>query len=359
MAGQDWLEKDFYRALGVSSDASQDDVRKAYRKLARTLHPDANPGDAAAEERFKEVGEAYSVLNDPDQRKQYDAVRAMAGGRARFASGGAGPGAAGAGGPGFEDLFGGLFGGAGGGGQRTGFSAPGRGGAGQPDLDDLLAGMFGGAAGRGGPAGFQAPGPGGAGGRRSGVDLEAETTLSFADAVGGSTVTLSVDGSPVTARIPSGVRDGQKIRLRGKGRPGPRGGEPGDLLITVRVTPHPVFTRDGDDLRVTLPVTFDEAALGAEVEAPVLDGGTVRLRVPAGTPSGRTLRVRGRGVKRGETSGDLLVTTQVVVPQRLDGDALAAVEAFRAAVATQGGGDPRADLVARARAASRAEGTSR
>ncbi|MGQ7295705.1 DnaJ C-terminal domain-containing protein [Quadrisphaera sp. KR29] len=346
MAGQDWLEKDFYSTLGVSSDASQDDVRKAYRKLARTLHPDANPGDASAEARFKEVGEAYSVLNDPEQRQQYDAVRAMAGGRARFSSGSGGP--AGAGAAGFEDLFGGLFGGAGGG-QRVRYGAPGAGGAG-PDVEDLLASMFGGHAGRGGPAGFQAPG--GAGGRRAGVDLDAETTLPFADAVGGATVTLSVDGQPLTTRIPPGVRDGQRIRLRGKGRPGPRGGQPGDLFITVHVEPHPVFTRDGDDLRVTLPVTFDEAALGAEVSAPVLDGSTVRLRVPPGTPSGRTLRVKGRGVRRGESTGDLLVTTQVVVPQRLDGAARAAVEAFRDAVSGADGADPRADLLARVRGAA-------
>ncbi|MEH3077367.1 MAG: DnaJ domain-containing protein [Quadrisphaera sp.] len=350
MAGQDWLEKDFYKTLGVSSDASQDDVRKAYRKLARTLHPDANPGDASAEARFKEVGEAYSVLNDPEQRQQYDAVRAMAGGRARFSSGGAGPSGPG-GAAGFEDLFGGLFGGGAGAGQRVRYGAPGQ-GAGGPDIDDLLAGMFGGAAGRGGPAGFQAPG-GAPGGRRgAGVDLDAETTLPFAEAVGGSTVTLSVDGQPLTARIPPGVRDGQRIRLRGKGRPGPRGGEPGDLLITVHVQPHPVFTRDGDDLRVTLPVTFDEAALGAEVSAPTLDGGAVRLKVPAGTPSGRTLRVKGRGVRRGEHTGDLLVTTQVVVPQRLDGAARAAVEAFRDATAGSDGADPRADLLARARGAA-------
>jgi molecular chaperone DnaJ len=348
MAGQDWLEKDFYKALGVSSDASQDDVRKAYRKLARTLHPDANPGDDSAEARFKEVGEAYSVLNDPEQRRQYDAVRAMAGGRARFSSGAGGPSGPG-GAAGFEDLFGGLFGGAGGG-QRVRYGAPG-GGAGGPDVEDLLASMFGGA-GRGAPAGFQAPGAGAGGRRGGGVDLDAETTLPFADAVGGATVTLSVDGQPLTTRIPPGVRDGQRIRLRGKGRPGPRGGEPGDLFITVHVQPHPVFTRDGDDLRVVLPVTFDEAALGAEVTAPTLDGGTVRLKVPAGTPSGRTLRVKGRGVRRGDTTGDLLVTTQVVVPQRLDGAARAAVEAFRDAVRGADGADPRDELIARVRGAA-------
>ena len=219
------------------------------------------------------------------------------------------------------------------------------GGAGGPDLDDLLGGLFaggpGGAGGPAGPAGFRAP--------SRGADLEAEATLPFADAVGGSTATLRVEGRTVTARIPAGVRDGQKIRLRGQGRPGPRGESAGDLMVTVHVEPHPVFTRDGDDLRVTLPVSFDEAALGADVDAPTLDGTTVRLRIAPGTPSGRTLRVKGRGVRVGERTGDLLVTTQVVVPQRLDGAARAAVEAFREATAD---GDPRGGLLDSARAAA-------
>ena len=340
MAGQDWIEKDFYAALGVDKDASAADLKKAYRKLARTLHPDANPGDAAAESRFKEVGEAYAVLSDPEQREQYDAVRAMATGRARFTAAGQGPG----GGGGFDDLLGGLFGGAGRGGPAGGrvryqTSGP----AGGPDLEDLL-GMFQGTGAGGpgpGPAGFRAP--------QRGADLEAEATLPFADAVGGATVSLRVEGRTVTARIPAGVRDGQKIRLRGQGRPGPRPDAAGDLMVAVHVEPHPVFTRDGDDLRVTLPVTFAEAALGGDVEAPVLDGTTVRLRIAPGTPSGRTLRVKGRGVRVGERTGDLLVTTQVVVPQRLDGDARAAVEAFREATAD---GDPRSGLLESARAAA-------
>ncbi len=349
MAGQDWLEKDFYARLGVPKGASASDIKKAYRKLARTLHPDSNSSDPAAEDRFKEVGEAYAVLSDPEQRKQYDAVRAMGGG-ARFTAGG--PGGAGAGG--FEDLLGGLFGG---GGQRVRFDTGGRGpgaGAGSvpPGMEDLLAGLFttGGGAGAGGggrrPAGFGFA-PGGA----PAVDLEATTEVPFVDAVRGTTLELSVEGRTVRAAIPPGLRDGQKLRLRGRGRPSPDGGPAGDLMLTVTVTPHPVFTREGDDLRVTLPVTFDEAALGAEVDAPTLDGAAVRLRVPAGTPSGRTLRVRGRGVSRAGTTGDLLVTTQVVVPQRLDDDARAAVEAFRAATA---GADPRADLVARVAAAAAA-----
>jgi molecular chaperone DnaJ len=341
MTGQDWLEKDFYAVLGVSKDASAADVKKAYRKMARTLHPDANPGDAAAEQRFKEVGEAYAVLSDPEKRQQYDAVRAMAGG-ARFTAGGAGQQG------GFEDLFGGLFGAGAPGGGRVRFStgAPGAGfpggaGGGQ-GFEDLLGGLFGGAGGRGGYEGYRAPrGP------RPGADVAASTTLPFTDAVNGSTVTLRTgDGRQVTARIPAGVKDGQKIRLRGRGEPGEDGAPAGDLVITVTVAPHPVFSREGDDLRLTLPVTFPEAVLGTEVVVPTLDGGTVRLRVPAGTPSGRTLRVRGRGVRAGGRTGDLLVTVQVVVPQRLDDDARAAVQAFAAAT---GDADPRAELLARAR----------
>ncbi len=347
MAGQDWFEKDFYAVLGVPTDASADDIKKAYRKLARAHHPDANSGSAdaeGAERRFKEVGEAYAVLSDAEQRRQYDAVRAMARGGARFTAGGPGGGAAG-----FEDLLGGLFGGAAGGPGRGNvrFSP---GGPGQPDLEDLFA-MFGGAAGAGGPSagpgmGFRAPrGP------RRGEDLTAEATLSFRQAVEGALLSLRVDDPragqrTVNARIPAGVRHGQKVRLRGKGRPGDPGAEDGDLVVTVQVEQHPAFTLDGEDLRVTVPVTFPEAVLGAQVEVPTLDGGTVRVKVPAGTPSGRTLRVRGRGVRTARRTGDLLVTVQVAVPQRVDGAAREALEAFAAATS---GEDPRAELLASAR----------
>ena len=331
MAGQDSFEKDFYATLGVAKDADAASIKKAYRKLARTHHPDANAGKDA---RFKEIGEAYSVLSDPEQRKQYDAIRTMSAGGARFA-----PGAGSGGGAGFEDLLGNLFGGAGGAagrsGQRVRYSTGG--GAGGPDLEDLLGGMFG-----GGGQGF--PGYGAPAGPRRGADVNATTRIGFREAVQGATVTLrSPDGATVTARIPAGVRDGQRIRLRGKGSPGEAG--PGDLFITVSVEPHPVFTRTGDDLVLTLPVTFDEAALGAQVEVPTLDG-TVRVKVPAGTPSGRTLRVKGRGIKTASATGDLRVNVQVVVPQRLDDDARAAVEAYAKATA---GEDPRGDLMARAR----------
>ena len=352
MTGQDWFEKDFYAVLGVDKQASEDDIKKAYRKLARKLHPDANQNDPKAEQRFKDVGEAYAVLSDPEKRSQYDAIRSMAGG-ARFS---AGPG--GAGGGNFEDLLGGLFGhGAGPGGVR--FTTSTGGGGGQPDLDDLLR-MFGqgggGGYGGGRGAGFRPPrgggfgtGFGGAGGGTKGADVEAAVTLSFRQAVEGSTVTLTSSDGDFKARIPAGVKDGQKIRLKGKGQPSMTGGPDGDAIIAVTVTPHPVFGRKGaNDLTVTVPITFAEAALGGQIEAPAFGGGTVRLKVPAGTPSGRTLRAKGRGITTKAGTGDLLVTVQVAVPQRVDGAAKDAVEAFAAATA---GEDPRADLLAKARSA--------
>jgi molecular chaperone DnaJ len=316
VTGQDWIEKDFYRVLGVPKDADAAAIKKAYRKLARTKHPDHNPGDAKAEAEFKEVGEAYAVLSDPTQRQQYDQLRAMTGG-ARFQAGGRG----GNGGAGFEDMFGGMFGA----GQRTG-TAGGAGG-----FEDILAGMFGTGAG-----GFQR-------GPQPGADLSATVTLPFREVAEGATVSLNVEGRTVNARIPAGVRDGQKIRLRGKGRPGDHGAPAGDLVVTVRVSPHPVFTADGTNLRITVPVAFDEAALGATIEVPTLDGTPVRLKVPAGTPSGRVLRVKGRGIG---DKGDLLVTVQVVVPQRLSDAAREAVQAF--GIATSGE-DVRAGLMDQAR----------
>lgn len=325
MTGQDWLEKDFYAVLGVTKDADAATIKKAYRKLARQLHPDQNPGDAGAEARFKDIGEAYAVLSDAEQRQQYDQLRAMAGG-ARFTAGGRGGGTAG-----FDDMFGGMFGGANGPGGRVRYAQGGQGGAG---FEDLLGGLF------GGGGGFGARGP------QQGADLTATTTLPFRTAVEGSTISLSVEGRTVNARIPAGVRDGQKIRLRGKGRPGDAGAPPGDLVITVQVEPHPVFTLDGTHLRVTVPIAFDEAALGATIEVPALDGSTVRVKVPAGTPSGRILRVKGRGVATSRGTGDLLVSVQVVVPQKLSPAAKEAVQAF--GIATSGD-DVRADLMAQAR----------
>lgn len=343
MASQDWFEKDFYATLGVSQDADETEIKKAYRKLAKQYHPDRNTGDASAEQKFKEIGEAHAVLSDPEQRQEYDAIRQMARGGARFTAGGPGQGGNG----GFEDVFSSMFGGGGGGGSRVRYSTGGGSpfGAGQaggePDLEDILA-MFGqGGAPGGSPyggTGFRAPqGP------RKGPDLTARTTLDFRDAVTGSTISLDVAGEKVTTKIPAGVKDGQKIRLRGKGGEGEAGR--GDLILTVTVTPHPVFGRDGDNLTVELPVTFAEATLGATVPVPTLDGGTVKVRVAPGTPSGRVLRVRGRGVPAKKGTGDLLATLEVVVPTELTDDQRTAVETLRDSDPV----DPRAELMAAAR----------
>ncbi|HET7303071.1 MAG TPA: DnaJ C-terminal domain-containing protein [Segeticoccus sp.] len=337
MASQDWFDKDFYAVLGVSPDVDDKTLKKTYRKLAREWHPDSKPGDIAAEQRFKEIGEAYAVLSDPEQRREYDAIRQMAHGGARFSAGG-GPGGASAG-AGFEDLFGGLFG-QGGGGQRVRFNTGG--GGPQPDLEDILGGMFGGSAGRGGYGGFGAPA-----GPRPGQDISARTTLSFRQATAGDTVALQgADGQRITARIPAGVRDGQKIRLRGKGAEGDRGAPRGDMILTVHVEPHALFGRDGNNLTVDLPVTFAEAALGATVEVPALSGQPVKMRIPAGTPSGRVLRVKGRGIPAKNGTGDLLAKVKVVVPQRLSDKAREAVEVLQA---EEAGADPRTELFARAR----------
>ncbi|WP_115787077.1 DnaJ C-terminal domain-containing protein [Arthrobacter silvisoli] len=319
MASQDWVEKDFYAILGVAKDASDADIKKAYRKLARQYHPDTNAGDAAAEKKFKDISEAYSVLSVAEDRQQYDAIRAMGG--ARFA-----PGAGGRGGPangGFEDLFGGLFGGAR---QPAGGGIP-------PEFADLFGGGFG-----GGQTGFQRT-------PQKGSDRTATTSISFKGSIQGTTVSLRENnGKVIDVKIPAGIKDGQKVRQRGKGNPGPAGN--GDLIITVNVKPHEFFTREGDNIRVHVPVTFPEAALGGEIEVPTLDGGQVKLRVPAGTNSGRTLRVKGRGVHTPKASGDLLVTVDVVVPQNLPKNAEEAVKAFAEATADA---NPRRDLAAKAR----------
>ena len=338
MASQDWFEKDFYAILGVPRDADAAAVKKAYRKLAKEYHPDRNAGDAAAEQRFKDVGEAHAVLSDPAQRQEYDAVRSMAGGGARFRAGGPG------GNGGFEDIFSAFGGGGGPGGGRVRFQQPGGGhpGGGDQDINDLLAQMFGGQAGARGGDPFAQPGFGAPRGPRPGADVQARTTLAFRDAVEGATVTLTTaEGGRITAKIPAGVRDGQKIRLRGKGAAGDRGAPNGDLILTVGVDRHPVFGRSGDDLTVDLPVTFAEAALGATVRVPTLDGTSVRVKVAPGTPSGRVLRVKGRGVSTKAGAGDLLARVQVVVPQRLTDEARHAVETLREA---DGDADPRATL---------------
>ena len=368
MSARDSVEKDYYAALGVAKDASQADVKKAYRKLARDLHPDTNPG---GEERFKEVSEAYDVLSDEAKRKEYDEQRALFGSGFR-----------GGGGAGMPFDLGDLFGRAGGG------------------VGDVLGGLFGGAQ-RGGQ---RAARP------RKGTDVEAAVTLSFLDALHGATVPLRVTttgacstchgsgaapgttprtcgvcggqgvvsrnqggfafAEPCTAcrgsgqvvetpcptcrgtgettqersltvRIPAGVEEGQRVRVAGRGAPGERGGPAGDLLVLVHVTPHRLFARKGDAVTLTVPVTFPEAALGAEIKVPTPDASAVTLRIPAGTASGRTFRVRGRGVPKKNGMGDLLVTVEVAVPAKLSDAAKAALRAYAEAAPD----DPRAGLL--------------
>ncbi|PKQ24730.1 MAG: molecular chaperone DnaJ [Actinobacteria bacterium HGW-Actinobacteria-5] len=375
MSTKDYLEKDYYKVLGVSKDAKPEEIKKAFRKLARQYHPDQNKTNADAEAKFKEISEANSILSDPAKRKEYDEARSLFGGGGfRF------PGA-GQGGPSMEDLF------------R---------GAGDSGIGDLFGNLFGGAT----TTRRTSRGP------RRGADIEGEVTIDFASALAGSTVTMQttsdaacptchgtgarpgsqprvcpvcqgsgmqtstsggvfavtepcrecrgrgmiVDDPCATCqgsgrgqstrtmqvRIPAGVTDGQRIRIKGKGGAGENSGASGDLYVLVHVRPHKVFGRKGDHLTVTVPVTFAEAVLGAEISVPTLDDGPVRLKVPAGTPNGRTFRVRGRGVKGGATDGDLLVTVEVEVPTHLSEEAKAALAHYQAKA---GGGDPRAHLL--------------
>lgn len=382
MSQREWIEKDFYKELGVSSSASQDEIKKAYRKLARDLHPDANPGDTKAEERFKTVSEAHAVLSDPAKRKEYDDTRKL------FAGGGYGRGGftPGAGG-GFSQDFniGDIFG------QAN---------AGDGGLGDLLGGLFN----RGGTRTASRP--------RRGADVETETTLGFREAAQGVTVPLrmtspspcttchgsgakpgtsprvcpvcngngvisrnqgafgfsepcdecrgtgSIIDDPcvdchgsgiqnrtrtITVRIPPGVSDGQKIRLAGQGEAGLRGAPSGDLYVTVHVSQDKVFGRNGDDLTLVLPVSYSELVLGTTVSVPTLEG-RVGVKVPPGTADGRILRVRGRGVPKrgpGGGAGDLLVTVKVAVPQKLDDNAAEALKRYAEAEKTSGF-DPRA-----------------
>ena len=370
----DWATKDFYAVLGVGKSASGDEIKKAYRKLARANHPDSHPDDAAKHERFKQVAEAYDVIGDPEKRKKYDQARQL------FASGGGGFPAGG------------------------GYSS-------SINIEDLLRDRAGGGGGGGGFGDLFGDFLGfGAGQRRAqprparGADLETTTTIGFADALNGITVSLRIasdtacatcsgtGGKPGTsphrcptcdgtgfvvasvggafsmnetcpacggrqlvydeacptchgtgqgrslrtiqAKVPAGVKDGQRIRLRGKGAPGQRGGPPGDLFVTVKVSPDRVFGRKGDHLTIDVPISFSEAALGAAVKVPTLGGAPVTVKIPPGTPNGRTFRVRGKGAPRADGShGDLLATVEVQVPAHLSDEARQALEAYAAATA--------------------------
>jgi len=329
MASQDWFDKDFYKVLGVAKDVSEADLKKTYRKLARKYHPDSNPGDAKAEATFKEVSEAYAVLSDPEQRAEYDQIRAMGSGAPRFT-------APGGGNAGFEDVFS-MFG-QGRGGPRPQSSSS--------NFDDFFANFEPGGFGSG-RFGQTSGGYRGFGGPTRGSDVTARTTVDFVTATKGETISLQGDdGKPFKVKIPAGVSDGQKIRLRGRGRPSPDGGENGDVVVQVTVRPHPVFVRDGLNLRVTVPVTFTEATLGATIEVPTLGGDPVKLRVAPGTPSGRVLRVKGRGVETSKGTGDLLAEVQVAVPAHLDDAAREALMRFQELEPKE---NPRAELMSKAR----------
>ena len=313
MASQDWFQKDFYKTLGVSKDVSEAELKKVYRKLSRQYHPDTNPGDTKAEAKFKEISEAYSVLGDKQQRAEYDQVRAMGGG-ARFTGGQGFPGGAGG------------FGGAGFPGGAGGF-------------EDVFANLFGG-------GGFPGGGRGGFGPQR-GSDLTTSKTIDFIDSIKGATVKLQLGnhGEPISLKVPAGILDGQKLKVRGKGQPSPNGGEPGDLVVTIAVKAHPVFSRDGNNLRVTVPVTFAEAVLGATIQVPTLGGEPVKLKVSAGTPNGRVLRVKGRGVVTAKGEGDLLATVEIAVPAHVSDKAAKLLAEFDAQLPDE---DPRADLLSKA-----------
>jgi molecular chaperone DnaJ len=370
---REWFEKDYYRILGVPETATSKEIKSAYRKLSRQYHPDANKGDQSAEERFKEISAAYDVIGDEDTRREYDEVRRlgpMAGGM-----GGAGPGGAG-----FRfqdmgdlgDLLGGLFGrGRRGGaaGTRARGTGPHRGQDLEAELhldfDDAVRGISTtlhltseavcsnchGTGARPGTTPRACPQCEG-----RGVLDDNQGFFSFSTpcpTCGGRGYTIDdpcplcsgtgIEHRPrdVKVRIPPGVEDGQRIRLRGRGGPGRNGGPAGDLYVTCHVTPHPLFGRRGRDLTLVVPVTFPELALGGQIKVPTLDGGPVTLRIPAGTKSGRTFRVKGRGVKTKKAAGDLLVTVEVAVPQKLSAAERKAVEALNLA---SDGVSPRAHL---------------
>ena len=288
MAAKDLYEKDFYKILGVDKKSTADEIKKKYRSLARDLHPDKTSGDVALEEKFKAVSEAYDILSDPKKRAEYDEARSL------FERGGfrAPTGGGNYQGGDFSDIFGG----------------------GNPQ--DIFANLFGGAGMRRGP--------------RKGQDLQTDATITFKESIFGTTLDLKLNSGGraqnITARVPAGVNHGAKIRVKGKGAEGEAG--PGDLFILLDVKPHPIFSRKGENLLLTLPVTFAEATIGADIKVPTLAGDDVTVRLAAGTPTGRVLRVKGRGITKGSTVGDLLVTIEVQVPRRIEGEALETLKKF-------------------------------
>jgi len=303
MAAKDLYEKDYYQILGVANNADAAAIKKQYRKLARELHPDKTKGDKKLEDRFKAVSEAYDILSDSKKRREYDDARQA------FKSGRVPPGFNGGGqgfnGGDFSDLFG--------------------------PSGDIFSTLFGGAR------------------QRHGADLQTEASISFKDAIYGTELNLRLSpaGSAptsITTRVPAGIKDGAKIKIKGRGALGAAG--PGDLYVLVHVTPHPIFSRKDENIHLTLPITFAEATLGADISVPTLDGDEVTVRIAPGTPSGRTLRVKGRGVKKGSSVGDLMITLDVRIPQRVDGEAKRAIEEFANATKDF---NPRAELFTKAK----------
>jgi len=309
--------RDPYEILGVSKGAGEAEIKSAYRKLAKKLHPDANKHDPKAASRFAELNAAYEIVGDDEKRKAFDRGEIDAEGKPRFRGFegfGAQPGGSGfhpGGGAQFEHF---NFG-------PDGFQRAARGGAG---FEDILRGVFGGRFGGGAqhfePEDFGAPG--------GGQDLHASLTITLPEAAAGTKARVHLPtGKEIEVKIPAGLTSGQQIRLKGQGYPSARG-PAGDALITVNVAPHPVFTPDGADLRLELPVTLYEAVLGAKVRVPTLDG-PVELAVPAGTSSGRTFRLKGKGLKAKAGTGDLLATVRIVLPDKADDELTALMKKWR------------------------------
>ena len=282
-------EKDYYELLGVKKNATEAEIKKAYRELAKKYHPDKNKGNKDAENKFKEISEAYAVLSDTEKRAQYDRLGAEA-----FGPGGANPFA------GFD--FGDIFGAAGRGRRTTG-GARSRTST-TVDFTDIFGDLF--SSGRGG---FEpAPEP----------EMQAELAIDFRDAILGNTMALSVNGESIRVKIPEGIAEGQKIRVARKGQP--------SLQITVHVRPHPYFERRGDDIHIDLPITVGEAIRGAEVDVPTIHG-SVRMRIPPGTQSGRTMRLTGKGVKKKSGAGDQYCRIQIMVPADAPAEAVEGIDA--------------------------------
>ena len=330
--------RDPYEVLGVSKAASPADIKKAYRKLAKKLHPDANTKDPKAANKFSELNSAYEIVGDDDKRKRFDRGEIDAEGKPRFQDFGGfggprgrGPGAgAGPGDGSFETFTWGPEG------VRRGSSRGGRAGPGAAGFEDILSSMFGGARGRGGPA-FEAEDIGSA---MRGQDLSAETVVTLNEAAHGGTRRIELpNGREVEFKVPPGITDKQQIRLKGQGMPAPHGGPAGDVLITVSIAPHPLFKVDGQNLRLELPVALYEAVLGAKVRVPTLDG-AVELAVPANTTSGRTFRLKGKGLPGKTGAGDLYVTLRIALPDGKDAELEALMTKWR----DENPYDPRKDL---------------